>query len=52
MNRLSIILCAVIMSLIVFIIISYKEQSCKKCLEHMVASECNAYRESRNTVVG
>ena len=52
MNRFSIILCAIIMSFIVYLIISYKEQSCKKCLEYMVASECNSYREPRNTVVG
>lgn len=52
MNPLSIILCIIIVIVILYVIFSYKKQSCKKCLENMVASECNSYREPRNTVVG
>lgn len=55
MNTLSIILCIIIVILIVYVILSYKEQSCKKCLENMISSitsEPNSHREPRNTVVG
>ena len=55
MNRLSIILCIIIVILIFYVIFSYKEQSCKKCLENMIsniASEPDPYGEPRNTVVG
>lgn len=52
MNCLSIILCIVIVILIFYVIFSYKEQSCKRCLENMIASEPDPYRKPRNTVVG
>ena len=55
MNRLSIILCVIIAILILYVLFSYKEQSCKNCLENMISSitsEPDSYRKTRNTVVG
>ena len=52
MNRFSIILCIVIVIFIFYLIFSYNEQSCKRCLENMITSETYPYGEPRNTVVG
>ena len=52
MNRLSIILCMISVILICYVIFSYKKQSCKRCLENMIASESDPYGKPRNTVVG
>lgn len=51
MNKLTILSCIIIVFIIGYVIYSYNTLSCKKCLENMVAPECNSNRESRNTVL-
>jgi len=52
MNNLTILSSIIIICIIGYVIYSYNELSCKKCLENMVAPEPNPYREPRDTVLG
>jgi len=51
MNTLTILSCIILVSIIGYVIYSYRELSCKKCLENMVAPEPNPYGEPRNSVL-